>query len=332
MLRNFALALACGMTIASVAVAKPVTIKFAIITPDGSTWTNLLHKMGTELETESKGEILFKIYPGGVSGDELDVLRKMQAGRIHGAGYSGVGLGAILPEVRILEAPLLFKTADELDKVKDLLFDDFAKNFEAKGFILLGFAEAGFVNIFSKNKIDSDESLKTMKMWLWKGDNVAEAFLSEFGIRTTPLHIADVIPGLETGMIDSFYAPPLAAISFQWHSKAKYMMDFPFVNSTGAILIIKSTFDQLTPANQALLKKTGRRYCKEVVDATRKENQDAMKILKDAGITMTKPSDKDVEKFQSYAVKVYKKSIPSVYSQAMFDKVEKALKDIRKGK
>ena len=42
-------------------------------------------------------------------------------------------------------------------------------------------------------------------MWVWEGDRLAENFLSTAGVRPTPLHVADVNTGLETGMIDSFY-------------------------------------------------------------------------------------------------------------------------------
>ena len=312
--------------------AAPVTFKFAVITPDGSTWTNILKKMQADIATESKGAIEIKLYPGGVSGDELDVLRKMQANRLHGAGFSGLGLGAILPEIRVLEAPLLFRDYQELDAVKTKLFDTFNKGFEAKGFVLLGFAEAGFVYAYSKNKIESNEALKTIKMWVWKGDPVAEGFLNEFGIRTTPLHIADVIPGLETGMIDSFYAPPMAAIAFQWHTKAKYILDFPFVNATGALVVNKATFEQLSPELRTLFKTIAKKYSDEIVAATRQENQDARKILTDSGITYLAPSPKDVEIFQKNAEAVYKKNTGSLYSKDLFDKVSAQIKEIRKGK
>ena len=124
------------------------TIKVALITPEGSAWTNVLNEMADEVEEKTAGEVRFKVYPGGVSGDELDVIRKMQAGLIHAAGFSGVGLGVILPEIRILEAPLLYHSYGEVDLIKEKLYDDFASKLEKKGFVLLGFAEAGFVLYF----------------------------------------------------------------------------------------------------------------------------------------------------------------------------------------
>ena len=166
----------------------------------------------------------------------------MRANRLHAGGFSGVGLGLVLPEIRVLEAPLLFATHEEIDYVKERMFDDFAARFEEKGYVLLGFAEAGFVYLFSKQPIDSVDRLQQTRMWVWKGDRVAENFLEAFGVQGYPLQLADVNTGLETGMIDSFYSPPLASVAFQWYARVRYMLDFPMVNSTGALLMNKRTF------------------------------------------------------------------------------------------
>ena len=114
------------------ALARATTIKVALVTPDGSTWTNTIREMAAELKKKTKKEVKLRIYPGGVKGDELDVLRQMRANRIHASGFSGVGMGIILPQIRILEAPLLFKSYAEIDHVKAKLFEHFAAAFEKK--------------------------------------------------------------------------------------------------------------------------------------------------------------------------------------------------------
>ena len=309
--------------------AGPTTIKVALITPDGSTWTEILREMARDVEKQTAGQIDFKIYAGGVSGDELDVLRKMRANRVHAAGFSGVGLGVVLPEVRILEAPLLFNSYEEVDFVKDALFDKFSADFEKKGFVLLGFAEAGFVYFFSAQPLDQPDAIRKVKMWTWKGDPVAETFLETFGITTYPLHLADVNTGLETGMIDSFYSPPLAAIAFQWHTRVKYLLDYPMVNSTGALLLNKRIFDRLTPEQQQILKTTARKYARRLVDMTRKENAEAMGALMSAGIKPITPSAAEIEEFKANAKKTYRKNIPDIYSQALFDRVQGILTTYR---
>lgn len=316
---------------ASTALAKATTIKVALVTPDGSTWTNTIRDMATELKKKSNGAVKLKIYPGGIKGDEMDVLRQMRANRLHASGFSGVGMGIILPQIRILEAPLLFKNYAEIDHVKARLFDQFAAEFEKKGYVLLGFAEAGFVYFYSKKSLKGPEALKSVKMWAWKGDPVAETFLKTFGIRTYPLHLADVNTGLETGMIDSFYSPPLAAVAFQWTTRVEHILDYPMVNSTGALLVSKRTFYRLSEENRKLLKTISLKYCTRLVDQTRQENKAALTVLTESGIQVDTPTEDQIALLAENAKKTYEKNIPSLYSRELFNQVTGLLKEFRDG-
>jgi TRAP-type transport system periplasmic protein len=307
-------------------------IKIALVTPEGSTWTNTLRRMVEEVRLKTGGEIDLKVYAGGVSGDELDVIRKMQAGRIDAAGFSGVGLGVILPKIRILEAPLLYKNYEEIDFVKERLYKDFAYDFEKKGYILLGFAEAGFVFFFSSNEISGQDDLKKIKMWVWKGDPVAQTFFSSLGIKTYPLHLADVNTGLETGMIDSFYSPTLAAVVFQWYSKIKNMLDNPMVNSTGALLMSKKRFEELSERNRSILKEAAKKYCAELVRLTRRDNDQAREVLKGAGIRFILPSRQIISFFEENAKKTYEASMNELYSRDLFNTIQEILKEYREAR
>jgi TRAP-type transport system periplasmic protein len=304
-------------------------IKIAMVTPEGSTWTKILHKMAEEVRTKTNGEIEFKIYAGGISGDELDIIRKIQAGRIHAAGFSGVGLGVILPEIRILEAPLLFKDYGEIDYVKEKLYSEFASGFAGKNYILLGFAEAGFVYFFSSSDISKHDALKNIRMWVWKGDAIAQTFLSTFGIKTYPLHLSDVSTGLETGMIDSFYSPILASVAFQWHTKVKYMLDYPMVNSTGGLLMDRKTFEDLSAKNREILKDSAKKFCAELVRLTRIDNEDAKAVLKESGVKFVPPLKQEINSFQESALRAYEKNIPGIYSRDLFNRVQKILGEYR---
>lgn len=313
----------------SAAEAKTTVIKTALITPEGSTWTNTLYEMAKEVESQTQGAVTFKIYAGGISGDEMDVLRKMQVNRIHAAGFSGVGLGVLVPEIRILESPLLFKTAQEIDWVKEQLYDEFSAMFAEKGYVLLGFAEAGFVYFFSMTDISDPKGLSKAKMWAWKGDPVAETFLKTFNIKTYPLDVTDVNTGLETGMIDSFYSPTLAAIAFQWYTRIRYMLDYPMVNSTGAFLLRKRVYDKLSVEHQHILKTLAGKYTKKLVALTRKDNADARAVLAESGIEFLTPTAEQIASFEQNARKTYDKNMPGLYSKALFDKVQELLKGYR---
>ena len=310
--------------------AEPVTIKVAAVTPEGSTWVNVLRDLAWDIKEQTSGDVVLKIYAGGVSGDEADVLRKMRVNRIDAAGFSGVGLGIILPKIRILEAPLLFRSHAEIDMVREQIFDFFAADFEKIGFVLLGFVEGGWVYLFSKLDLSRETDFKAAKMWVWKGDRVAQMLLRNFGVRTTPLHIADVTTGLETGMIDAFYSPPLAAIAFQWHARIRYMLDFPMANSNAALLMTKRSFGALPASHQKTFKRLARKHCRNLVARTRQDNLEARKILQSQGVILVSPAAEQLGRFEASARRTYRQSIPTLYSADLFDRIQSMLEAHRK--
>ena len=314
---------------ALIAAAEVTVIKVALITPEGSAWTNSLYQLAAAVKERTKGAVTFTVYAGGIAGDELDVLRKMQADRIQAAGFSGVGLGVLVPQIRILEAPLLYKTEAEVDLVKKKLADRFAAEFEKKGFVLLGFAEAGFVYFFSSASMTGSKGFDPVKMWVWKGDPVAKDSLEALGIKTYPLQLTDVNTGLETGMINAFYAPPAAAVAYQWYPKVHYMLDYPMVNSTGAFLVKKNAFDRLSEENRNILREASADFCDELIRISRRVNAEAREVLLKSGIAFEKPTEEQLRFFDVKARQIHSDSIGHLYSRELFDTVSTLLQDRR---
>ncbi|MCC7344990.1 MAG: TRAP transporter substrate-binding protein DctP, partial [Deltaproteobacteria bacterium] len=306
-LRSLALACFGAATIATSAQAAEHEIKLSVLAPEGSTWVKEMEAMNQELQAKSGGKLALKIYAGGVSGDEKDVLRKMRIGQVHAAAFTGVGLGQIVPSVRILELPMLFRNYQEVDYVKGKLQPEFDKQFDANGFVLLGWAEAGFVNIFSNKPIANKEDMKGVKMWAWEGDPLVKAMYETLGIVPIPLALPDVLTSLQTNLIDGVYGPPLGVIALQWFTKVKYMTEANLANSTGGLLISKAQFAKLPPDLQTLLKETGAKYGAQLVQKIRAENTSAIATLKKNGIQMVAVDPKAKEEMIQLSEAVYPK-------------------------
>lgn len=100
----------CSLFMAMAAhAADTYVLKFATLAPQGSTWMKAFEAWGKELANSSQGRLVVKFYPGGISGDEPDMLKKIRFGQLQGAALSGHGIGEIFPPARILEAPFLFR-------------------------------------------------------------------------------------------------------------------------------------------------------------------------------------------------------------------------------
>jgi len=166
-------------------------------------------------------------------------------------------------------------------------------------------------------------------MWVWKGDPVAKASLEALGIKTYPLQLTDVNTGLETGMINAFYAPPAAAVAYQWYPKVHYMLDYPMVNSTGAFLVKKNAFDRLSEENRKILREASADFCDELVQISRRVNAEAREVLLKSGIVFEKPTEEQLRFFDIKARQIHSDSIDRLYSRELFDTVSTLLEGRR---
>lgn len=305
-------------------------LKFATLAPEGSAWLKVLRAWNKEIMEKSNGQLKFKIYSGGVSGDEKDVVRKIRLGQLQAGGFTGVGLGEIAPEVRILDTPFLFRDFDEIDYIYGKFEKDWVDAFERKGYVLLGWAEVGFVHFFVTKPVQTLNDLKQSKMWMWEGDPIAEATFKSMGISPIPLSIADVMTSLQTGLIEGVYCSPMAAIALQWFTRTKYMVETPLANASGAVLVSKGAFDRLKPELKALLLETGKKYLKQLTSLSRLENKDSIVTLKKNGIKLTPlSSKKEIESYQLMGEETRKKLIGKLYEGSLLEKIEKALEEFR---
>jgi TRAP-type C4-dicarboxylate transport system substrate-binding protein len=312
--------------------AKPkYNIKFAALAPKGSTWMNILEELDKSLRAKSNGELGFTIYPGGVAGDEKKVLRKMRINQIQAAGLTGVGLGAILPEERIFDSPFLFRSEAEVDYITEKFFDRFAEGFKKKGYTLLGWAEVGFVYVYTKEKVNGFDEMKKVKMWSWEGDPVASATFTALGLNPIPLSITDVITSLQSGIINAVYSPPLAAVAFQWHTRVNYMFDLPIANAMGAVIISNKFFNKLPEKYQKLLLEESKKYFSEITSSSRKDNTKSIEVMKKQGIKVVEPfSQSDLKNFEEAGKKARRSLVGKLYDDNLLNTVEQALEEFRK--
>jgi TRAP-type C4-dicarboxylate transport system substrate-binding protein len=297
-------------------------IKFATVAPEGSTWMNHMRELDKKLRTKSQGRIGFRIYAGGVAGDELDVLRKIRIGQIHSAAFSGVGFGQILPMVRILDLPFLFRNDGEIDLAQRSLQDDFSAHFQEKGFELISWAEVGNVHLFSQKPIEQVGDLSRLKVWAWSGDPIAKETFTAMGTNPIPLAITDVTTSLSTGMIDTVYAPPLGALALQWYTSVKYMMSLPLAHSTGAVLLTKAYADQIPADLLKMLKEEFQSAMVALTSDLRMQSEETIRLLEKRGLTILPlPSGADLQAFYKVHDQVALALAGEIYPKELLDRV-----------
>jgi TRAP-type transport system periplasmic protein len=306
LIRKAALGLLLLLVAGAAAAEKTYVLKFATIAPDGSSWMNILHAWAKNVEARSNGRLKLQIFPGGVAGDESDVLAKVRFGELQGGAITGHGIGMIYPPARVLEMPFLFHNYDEIDYVRKRLFSELERGFSDHGFTLIGWADVGFVRFFSQEPISSMDDLRKRRVWLWEGDPLVQAFFSAADVAPIPLSITEVFTSLSTGLIDTVYAPPLGAIVMQWFIKTRYMTEAPMGDGIGALVVGNRFFRRLPKDLRDLLLSSGQETGERAIRATRLDNEKALTTLRNKGIHFVpwKPSnDAQVSRFRDQAAR-----------------------------
>ena len=233
------------------AAAQPVTIKLATLVPDGSVWDKILKTMGAEWSQSTQGRVQLRMYPGGVAGDEPDIVRKMRIGQIQAAALTTAGLSAIDPSFKLFSIPMFFDSYDELHAVLDKMEPTFKQRLEAKGFVLLNWGHGGWVYFFTKQPVETVDQLKKIKMFVWAGDEAMTALWKSNGYRPVALAATDILTGLQTGMIDAYPTTPLLALTLQWYRSTPNMVGIGLAPLVGGLVITKQAWQKIAPADQA---------------------------------------------------------------------------------
>ncbi|MBT4790988.1 MAG: TRAP transporter substrate-binding protein DctP [Halobacteriovoraceae bacterium] len=299
-------------------------VKLATIVPKGTSWAKTLSEMSKEIKQATDGKIKFQIYYGGVQGDEPDVLRKTRVGQLHGGIFTGKTLGDIFSDIRSIEVPFNFYHSEE-KALKSIHTNEkyFNTGLAKKGFINLGFYGIGKVYLVSTKKVTNLEQLKGIKMWAWEGDEVVRAMIDSLKLVSVPLALPDVMSSLSTGMIEASYAPPLGILALQWHSKIKYLVDFPTAYSIGALLISQKRWKKISPKVQKLVRSIAKKHIDRANKLAIIDNKKSLEVLKAQGDEFAIFPKSDMLQAEKIRLKVISKLAGKVLSQQIINTLEK---------
>lgn len=273
------LAVLCLCASVATHAADTYVLKFATLAPQGSTWMKAFDAWSRELATRSRGRLMVKFYPGGISGDEPDMLRKIRFGQLQGAALSGHGIGEIFPPARVLETPFLFRDHAEIDAVRAKIQPAIDTGFRSNGYELVAWMEVGNIHFFSSRPLASLDELARRRIWQWQGDRFIDAFFNANGWSPVALPITEVYTGLSTGLIDTVVSTPLASIAMQWAGKTPYMSSQPMATGIGAVVVSNKFYLGLPPDLQALLKSTGAPLSQKLIADTRRDDLKSLAVL-----------------------------------------------------
>lgn len=231
-------------------VAQTVTIKLATIVPDGSVWDKSLKQMGADWSKVTGGRVTATVYSGGTQGDDPTVLRKIRLNALQAAALTSVGLSGIDPAFSVFNVPFFFENYDELNAVLENLTPVMRKRAESKGFVLVHWGHAGWLQIFSKRPVQTLADLRSIKLFTSAGDDKMTQWYKANGFQPRAMAMTDILTGLSTGMIEGMPSTPLASLAYQWHKQTPYMLDIGLAPFLGATIVSKKVWDAIPAADR----------------------------------------------------------------------------------
>ena len=224
---------------------NPLLLRVGTLAPPGTPWLSVPENIiFPEINKLSDGKVLFKIYGGGVMGEDTDVLEKMKAAELESCGCTALGVLEASPEAAILMLPFLFNNYEEIDFVCDKFRKRLDEGFEKNGYIMVALIDTGFFYLFSRNKIAGLDDIRKQNVITWFG-LVETTLYQELGISPTPVAVPDTVSALSTGLADINAAPAAWMLGMQAFQYSNFYFKPPLVYSPAAVIISAGTIKKL---------------------------------------------------------------------------------------
>jgi TRAP-type C4-dicarboxylate transport system substrate-binding protein len=319
-----AMFVAVAALIAFAGVAEAGTVlKIGTLAPADSPWGKGFKKWANDINAATNGDLQLDFQFNAQAGDEVLMVQKIRSGQLDGAAVTAVGLAQTgVTDVLLFQLPGLFTTWGKLDAARDACKDELNKQFEAKGFTVLGWGDVGAVKTMTVGfEVHRPADLQGKGVFFLAGDPVQPKIYSIIGgITPKPLQVSEILPNLANGSINVLEAPPLAAEQLQWASRVTHISTQTIAFAIGAFILSKPRMDALSQGQRDLLMQKSREMSGQATISIRNADAQSFARMKASKIAYD-PSEADRKEWTDVFVKVAKQLRGSVFAPALFDKV-----------
>lgn len=313
-------------------VSAKTVIRLGTTAPKGSTWYQILMEMGYLWREATNGEVTLNILAGGKLGDESEMIKKMRIRQIQAAAISAAGLAEIDRSAYAVMIPLMFESYEEWDYVRKEMNQDMEESLEEKGFQVLTWSDVGWVHFFSKEPMLRPSELESMKLAASVTQPVIVEITKWAGFRPVPITTADLVAGLQTGLVDVFYVPIYLAEASNLYRYAKNMNGLKWAPLQGAVVIQSEAWDRVNSEDQEKLREIAVRIGEKLRQDTRTRESDSLEAMKARGLKVWEINDEIMQEWQERTEAAYPRIRTDLLTPEIFDKVQRLRDTYRAGK
>lgn len=311
---------------------QALTIKIGSIVPLRSPWVKELRKLDLEWRRITKGKVKLKIYAGGIAGSEEDMVRKIRMGILGGAVFTSRGITTIYPDSYVLTIPFNLNSEEELDYIMEKMTPIFEKEIEKKGFKMLLWAKAGWIHFFTKKPVLLPEDLKKHKLSYTTGAPAMEQAWKKAGFHVVPNELKDLMMGLQSGMVNAFYLPPLLAASGQYFALAPNMCPLLIAPVVGGFVVSKKKWDRIPDQYKEEMLAVAEKMSENLYKKTIELEKEAIEEMKKNDLLIHQVPPEAVKEWKGTADKTIEALVGKAFSKEIYDILVTHLNEYRKSK
>jgi TRAP-type C4-dicarboxylate transport system substrate-binding protein len=312
--------------------AAKVVIKIASIAPGRSPWDKALERMAAEWERISNGAVEVKIFSGSIAGNEQDMIRKIRLGALQGGVFSNMGLAKIDHSLTVLSIPFLFHSREEFNAVFDRIKPSLEKTIEDKGFKVVLWTLAGWINFYTKGKVVDPDDLKKYKVSVTPDFPELEQVWKRMGYEVITGEASELLIQLQSGAASGAYLPPLLAASGQYFPLVPHMFAPSLAPLVGGLLLSDKAWASIPADLHAPFLEAVAAAARGLYEETMTLEDDAVKMMKDNGLIVNDPPPDKLAKWREAANQAIDRLIGPIFSKEMYDEIVRHLQEYRKSR
>jgi len=311
------------------AQGAPQRLRLGTLAPQGTSYHHILQAMGERWRTATNGRVQLTVY-AGTMGSELELVRRMRLGQLQAATLTVIGLREIDPAVSALQQmPMMFRSLEEVEYVRSRLEPVLARRLAERGFLVLFWADAGWVRFFTRTPALHPDDFRHLKVFVTAGDNEQYDLMRSVGFSPVSLEWSDALTSLQTGMVDAIPTIPYFSLAMQFHTVANNMLDLNWLPLVGATIISKRAWDALSPETQNAMRDAAAEAGRQFQARGRAESDEAVAAMQRRGLTVIHvPPDVQAE-WRTLSESLYPRIRGTLVPADMFDEVVRVLAEYR---
>jgi TRAP-type C4-dicarboxylate transport system substrate-binding protein len=224
-----------------------------------------------------------------------------------------------------------FRNFDEVDYVGEKLRPLLEERLAGKGFVVLFWSDAGWVRFFSNQPVMHPDDMRKLKLFTWSGSPEQVGLYKSAGFNAVPLETVDIVPSLQTKLIDAVPAPPFFAMVSQIDSRAPYMLELNWAPLVGALVVRKETWDKIPAETRARLLTAAATAGREIKAISRREMNESVTAMEKRGLKVTKVTPAVEAEWRALAEAVYPRIRGPIVPAEIFDETLRILAEYRAG-